>query len=46
MNFRETKMYMGIYAVEEEFLVVEYHFEVSFRSDNAVGLCQKDEDEP
>ena len=33
---------MGIYGVEEEFWVDEYHFEVSFSSDNAVGLCQRD----
>jgi hypothetical protein len=33
---------MGIYGVEEEFWVDEYHFEVSFSSDNTVGLCQRD----
>jgi hypothetical protein len=33
---------MGMYGVEEEFWVDEYHFEVSFSSDNAVGLCQQD----
>lgn len=33
---------MGMYGVEEEFWVDEYHFEVSFSSDNAVGLCQRD----
>jgi len=36
---------MRKFAVEEEFLVVEYHFEVGFSSDNAGGLYQKDEDE-
>jgi hypothetical protein len=33
---------MGLYGVEEEFWVDEYHFEVSFSSDNTVGLCQRD----
>jgi hypothetical protein len=33
---------MGMYGVEEDFWVAEYHFEVSFSSDNAVGLCQQD----
>jgi hypothetical protein len=33
---------MGMYGVEEEFWIVEYHFEVSFSSDNTVGLCQRD----
>ena len=33
---------MGIYGVEEDFWVDEYHFEVSFSNDNAVGLCQRD----
>jgi hypothetical protein len=33
---------MGMYGVEEEFWVDEYHFEVSFSSDNTVGLCQRD----
>jgi hypothetical protein len=33
---------MGIYGVEEDFWVGEYHFEVSFSNDNAVGLCQRD----
>jgi hypothetical protein len=33
---------MGIYGVEDDFWVDEYHFEVSFSSDNAVGLCQRD----
>jgi hypothetical protein len=33
---------MGIYGVEKEFWVDEYHFEVSFSSDNTVGLCQRD----
>lgn len=33
---------MGIYGLEEEFWVNEYHFEVSFSSDNDVGLCQRD----
>src|SRR5713101_3458946 len=31
-----------MYGVEEEFWVDDYHFEVSFSSDNAVGLCQRD----
>src|SRR6266566_8045647 len=33
---------MGIYGIEEDFWVDEYHFEVSFSNDNAVGLCQRD----
>src|SRR6266568_6345902 len=33
---------MGMYGVEEECWVDEYHFEVSFSNDNAVGLCQRD----
>ena len=33
---------MGIYGVEADFWVAEYHFEVSFSDDNAVGLCQRD----
>jgi hypothetical protein len=33
---------MGIYGVEADFWVDEYHFEVSFSDDNAVGLCQRD----
>lgn len=33
---------MGMYGVEEEFWVDEYHFEVSFSSDNAIGFCQRD----
>ena len=33
---------MGIYGLEEEFWDDEYHFEVSFSNDNAVGLCQRD----
>jgi hypothetical protein len=33
---------MGIYGLEEEFWVDEYHFEVSFSSDNDVGLSQQD----
>ena len=33
---------MGIYGVEDDFWVGEYHFEVSFSNDNAVGLCQRD----
>ncbi len=33
---------MGIYGVEADFWVDEYHFEVSFSNDNAVGLCQRD----
>jgi hypothetical protein len=33
---------MGIYGVEEDFWVDEYHFEVSSSNDNAVGLCQRD----
>ena len=33
---------MGMYGVEEDFWAAEYHFEVSFSSDNTVGLCQRD----
>jgi hypothetical protein len=36
---------MREFAVEEEFLVVQYHVEVGFRSDNAGAPYQKDEDE-
>ncbi len=33
---------MGMYGVEEEFWVGEYHFEVNFSNGYAVGLCQRD----
>jgi hypothetical protein len=33
---------MGMYGVEEECWVGEYHFEVNFSNDYAVGLCQRD----
>src|SRR5258708_3988878 len=33
---------MGIYGIEEDFWIGDYHFEVYFSNDNAVGLCQRD----